>query len=93
MLSDEPHKEFKQVLATHATETTANSNHSLDSFANQMFPTTAYAKQKICIQQGIWKPRALTIRNVYTRICELNAQLVPEDEMKYAFISLCAPDW
>jgi hypothetical protein len=46
--------------------------------------------------------KALMVRNVYTRICELNTQLVsypnqtgllPEDEMKSAFISLCAPEW
>ena len=51
----------------------------------------------------MWKPKILTIRIVYTRICELNAQLVasypnqtgllPEDEMKSAFINLCLPDW
>ena len=50
----------------------------------------------------MWKPKVLTIRNVYTRICELNSQLtsypnqtglLPEDEMKSAFINLCLPDW
>jgi hypothetical protein len=46
MLSHEPLKEFKRVLAAHATETTANSSHSLHSIANQIFPTNAYAKQE-----------------------------------------------
>jgi hypothetical protein len=48
MLSNEPLKEFERVLAlaTHATETIANSNHSLDSVTNQIFPTNVYAKQK-----------------------------------------------
>jgi hypothetical protein len=50
----------------------------------------------------MWKPKVLTIRNVYSRICELNAQLVsylnqsgllPQDEMKSAFINLCLPNW
>jgi hypothetical protein len=50
----------------------------------------------------MWKPRTLTIQNTYTRICELNQQLLsypnqtgllPEDELKSAFISLCSPDW
>jgi hypothetical protein len=49
MLSDEPLKEFEQVLATHPTETIAHSNHSLDSVANQIFSTNAYAKQNIYI--------------------------------------------
>ena len=50
----------------------------------------------------MWKPKALSIRNTYTRICELNQQLLsypnqtgllPEDELKSAFINLCLPDW
>jgi hypothetical protein len=50
----------------------------------------------------MWKPKVLTIRNTYTRICELNQQLLsypnqtgllPEDELKSAFINLCSPDW
>jgi hypothetical protein len=60
------------------------------------------AKQNKCIRQGMWKPKVLTIWNVYTRICELNQKLLsflnqtglmPEDEMKAAFINLCLPDW
>jgi hypothetical protein len=102
MLSDEPLKEFERMMATFATETNANSNRALDAVANTIFPTNAYAKQKKYMRQGMWKPKALTIRNVYTRICELNDQLLsfpnqtglmPEDEMKSAFISLCAPEW
>lgn len=102
LLSDEPLKEFERVLAMHPTETVASTNDSLDSVAIQVFPTNSYAKQKKYIRQGIWKPKALTIRNVYTRLCELNTQLssypnqtglLPEDEMKSAFISLCAPEW
>jgi hypothetical protein len=102
MLSDKPLKEFEQTMATFATETNANSNRALDAVANTIFPTNAYAKQKKDMRQGKWKPKALTIRNLYTRICELNYQLLsfpnqtglmPEDEMKSAFINLCAPDW
>jgi hypothetical protein len=102
MLSDEPLKEFERMLATFSTETNANCNKALDSVAMQIFPTNAYAKQKKYIRQGMWKPKALTIRSCYTRICELNAQLtsypnqtglLPEDEMKSAFINICAPDW
>ena len=102
LLSDEPLKEFERVLETFATETTVNSNKALDSVAVQIFPTNAYAKQKKYIRQGMRKPKVLTIRNVYTRICELNSQLMsypnqtgllPEDEMKSAFINLCSPDW
>jgi hypothetical protein len=102
MLSDEPLKEFERVLATFATETIVNSNRALDAVAIQIFPTNAYAKQKKYLRQGMWKPKILTIRNVYTRICELNSQLAsypnqtglsPEDEMKAAFINLCMPDW
>jgi hypothetical protein len=40
MLSDEPLKEFKRVLVTHP-------KNSLDSLTIQIFPTNAYAKQKI----------------------------------------------
>ena len=76
MLSDEPLKEFKRTLSTFATETNANSNRALDSVATQIFPTNAYAKQKKYLRQGMWKPRTLTIRNTYTRICELNQQLL-----------------
>jgi hypothetical protein len=84
-------------------ETNAHSNHALDAVAIQIFPTNTYAKQKIYIRQGMWKPKVLTIRNVYTtRICELNQQLpsflnqtglMPKDEMQLAFINLCSPDW
>jgi hypothetical protein len=102
LLSDEPLKEFERKLATFATETIANCDLALDSVAHEIFPNNAYAKQKKYIRQGMWKPKALTIRNVYTRICELNEQLssypnqtgkLPEDEMKSAFINLCMPDW
>jgi hypothetical protein len=103
MFTDEPLKEFKRrTMATFATETNANSNRALDAVANTIFPTNAYAKQKKYMRQGMWKPKALTICNVYTRICELNDQLLsfpnqtglmPEDERKSAFINLCAPDW
>jgi hypothetical protein len=102
LLSDEPLKEFESKLATFATETVANCNLALDAVAIQIFPNNAYAKQKKYLRQGMWKPRALTIRNVYTRICELNNQLLsypnqtgvlPEDELKSAFINICLPDW
>jgi hypothetical protein len=102
MLSDEPLKEFERTLSTFATETTANSNRALDAVAATIFPTNAYAKQKKYLRQGMWKPRAISIRNTYTRICELNDQLssypnqtglLPDDELKSAFINLCSPDW
>jgi hypothetical protein len=103
LLWDEPAKEFERVvLATHPTETVASNNNSLDSVAVQIFPTNAYAKQKKYVRQGIWKPKALTIRNTYTRICKLNAQLdsypnqsrlLPVEELKSAFISPCALKW
>jgi hypothetical protein len=102
MLSDKPSKEFKRVLATFTTEMNANSYRALDAVSLQIFPTNAYTKQKKYIRQGMWKPKVLTIRNVYTRICELNNQLLsfpnqtglmPEDKMKSAFINLCSPDW
>jgi hypothetical protein len=102
MLSNEPLKEFKHVLATFATEPNVHSNYALDAVAIQIFPTNTYAKQKIYIRQGMWKPKVLTIWNVYTRICELNQQLLsfpnqtrlmPKDEMKLAYINLCSPDW
>jgi hypothetical protein len=44
----------------------------------------------------------MTIRNTYTRVCELNAQLLsypnqtgvlPEDELKSAFINILTTDW
>jgi hypothetical protein len=91
------------MLATFATEMIVKKNHVLDSVAVQIFPTNAYAKQKKHIlRQGMWKPKILMICNAYTRICELNAQLVsypnqtgllPEDEIKLAFINLCSPGW
>jgi hypothetical protein len=102
LLSDEPLKEFERKLSTFATETNANCNLALDAVAIQIFPNNAYAKQKKYLRQGMWKPKALTIRNTYTRICELNEQLtsypnqtglLPEDEMKSAFINICMPDW
>jgi hypothetical protein len=39
MLSDDPLKEFEQVLVTCPTEMITNSNHSLDSATNQIFPS------------------------------------------------------
>jgi hypothetical protein len=102
LLSDEPLKEFERILATFPVETVINCNLALNAVANQVFPNNAYAKQKKYLRQGMWKPRALTIRNVYTRICELNQQLLsfpnqtgvlPEDELKSAFINICLPNW
>jgi hypothetical protein len=70
--------------------------------AIQVFPNNACAKQKKHLRQGVWKPKVLTIRNNYTRACELNAQLLnfpnqtgalPVNELKSAFISICAPEW
>jgi hypothetical protein len=49
----------------------------------------------------MWKPKALNIRNTYTRVCELNAQLLnfpnqtgvlPVNELKSAFINICTPE-
>jgi hypothetical protein len=102
LLSDEPLSQFETRLATYATETNANCNLALDAVAVQIFPNNAYAKQKKYLRQGMWKPRALTIRNVYIRLCELNNQLtsypnqtgiLPEDELKSAFINICLPEW
>ena len=102
LLSDEPLKEFERKLATLTSETNANCNIALDAVALQIFPNNAYAKEKKYLRQGMWKPKVLSIRNVYTRICELNQQLIsyphqsgllPDDEMKSAFINICLPDW
>jgi hypothetical protein len=102
LLSDEPLKEFERMLATFPVQTQANCNLALDAVALLIFPTNACAKQKKHIRQGLWKPKALTVRNIHTRISKLNAQLasfpfqtglLPEDEMKSAFINLCLPDW
>jgi hypothetical protein len=102
LLTDEPLKEFERALATFATNTVERCKLSFDTVAETIFPANAYAKQKKYIRQGMWKPRTLTIRKVYTRLCELNAQLLsypnqtgvlPEDEMKSAFINILAPDW
>jgi hypothetical protein len=102
LLSDEPLSQFETRLATHATETNANCNLALDAVAVQMFPNNACTKQKKCLRQSMWKPRALTIRNVCVRLCELNNQLtscpnqtgaLPEDELKSAFINACLPEW
>jgi hypothetical protein len=102
MFSDEPLKEFERTLSTFATKTNANSNRALDKVATKIFPTNAYAKQKKYLRQGTWKPRVLSIRNTYTQICELNQQfasypnqtgLLPDNELKSAFINLCSPDW
>jgi hypothetical protein len=100
-LSGEPLSQFETRLATCATETNAHCNLALDAVAVQIFPTNAHAKQKKCLRQGMWKPRAPTIRNIYVRLCELNNQLasypnqtgvLPEDEMKSAFINVCLPE-
>jgi hypothetical protein len=102
LLSYEPLKEFERMLATFPVQTQANCNLALDVVALLVFPTNACAKQKKHIRQGLWKPKALTVRKVCTRISKLNAQLtsfpfqtglLPEDEMKSAFIDLCLPDW
>jgi hypothetical protein len=100
--SDKPSSQFETRLATHVTETNANYNLALDAVAVQTFPNNAHAKQKKHLRQGMWKPRALTIRNVCVRLCELNNQLtsypnqtgvLPEDELKSAFINMCLPKW
>jgi hypothetical protein len=103
LLSDEPLKEFESQIAKFATETIAHCNEALNAVAAvQVFPNNAYAKQKKYLRQGMWKPKNLTVRNTYTRVCELNAQLLnfpnqtgalPVDELKSAFINLCSPDW
>jgi hypothetical protein len=102
LLSDEPLNNFETRLATFPTETNAYCEQALDAVSIQIFPNNAYAKQKKYLRQGMWKPRALTIRNVYTRVCELNNQLLsypnqtgilPEDELKSAFINICLPEW
>jgi hypothetical protein len=50
----------------------------------------------------MWKPKVLTTRNVYTRICKLNQHLLSypnqsgllaDDELKLAFLNLCLPNW
>jgi hypothetical protein len=102
-LSDEPLKEFESQIANFATETIAHCNEALNAVAAiQVFPNDACAKQKKHLRQGAWKPKALTMRNAYTRVCELNAQLLnfpnqtgvlPVDELKSAFINICAPEW
>ena len=86
----------------HATETVVHCNEALDAVARQIFPNNAHAKQKKYLRQGMWKPKALTIRQTCTRINELNNQLssypnqtgaLPEDELKSAFINICLPEW
>jgi hypothetical protein len=65
-------KEFERKLTTFATETVERCNLSLDTVVETIFPTNAYARQKKYLGQGLWKPRALTIRKVYTILmCEL----------------------
>jgi hypothetical protein len=44
--------------------------------AMQVFPNNACARQKNYFRQGVWKPKALTVRDTCTRVCELNAQLL-----------------
>jgi hypothetical protein len=101
-LSDKPLSQFDTRLATHATETNANCTLALDAVPVQIFPNNACAKQKKYQHQGVWKPRALTIRNVHIRLCELNNQLtsypnqtgvLPENELKSTFINTCLPEW
>jgi hypothetical protein len=101
-LSDKPLSQFDTRLATHATETNANCTLALDAVPVQIFPNNACAKQKKYQYQGVWKPRALTIRNVHIRLCELNNQLtsypnqtgvLPENELKSTFINTCLPEW
>jgi hypothetical protein len=86
------------------SETIAHCNEALNAVAAlQVFPNDAHAKQKKCLlRQGMWKQKALTVRNRHTRVCELNAQLLnfpnqtgalPVDELKSAFINVCAPEW
>jgi hypothetical protein len=102
LLSDEPLSQFETRLAKHATETNANCNLALDAVAVQTFPNIAHTRQKKHLRQGVWKPRALTVQNVHVRLCELNNQLtsypnqtgvLPEDELKSAFINRCLPEW
>jgi hypothetical protein len=102
LLVDEPLREFEKKLTEFTTETNAHSDQALDAVALQIFPNNAYAKQKKYLRQGMWKPRTMTIRNTYTRVCELNVQLLsypnqtgvlPEDELKSAFINILTPDW
>jgi hypothetical protein len=102
LLSDKSLSQFDTRLATYATETNANCTLALDAVAVQIFPKDAHAKQKKYLRQGMWKPRALTIRNVCVRLCELNNQLtsypnqtgvLPENELKSAFINMCLPEW
>jgi hypothetical protein len=102
-LSDEPLKEFESQIANFATETIAHCNEALHAVAViQVFPNNACAKQKKHFRQGMWKPKALATRNTHTRFCELNAQLLnfpnqtgvlPVNELKSAFINICAPEW
>jgi hypothetical protein len=66
-------------------------------------PMCMQAKQKKHLCQGMWKPKTLTIRKTYTRMCKLNTQLAnypnqtgllpEEDELKAAFINIFAPNW
>jgi hypothetical protein len=103
LLSDEPLKEFESQIANFATEPIAHCNEALNAVAAiQVFPNNACAKQKTHLRQGVWKPKALTIRNTHTRVCELNAQLfnfpnqtgvLPVNQLKSAFINICAPEW
>lgn len=81
LLSEEPLKEFERILATSPLETQANCNLALDAVAVLIFPNK---QKKICDKRDcgsqrsssqLWKPKVLTIRNVCTRLHELNAQL------------------
>ena len=89
-------------MATFATKRIVHCNAALDAVALLTPPNNACAKQKKHLRQRMWKPKALTICNTCTRICELNNQLLshpnqtgvlPEDELKSAFIDICMPDW
>jgi hypothetical protein len=65
LLSDEPPKEFERMLATFPLQTQeANCNLALDAVALIIFPANACAKQKKHVRQGLWKPKALTARNI-----------------------------
>jgi hypothetical protein len=71
LLSNEPLKEFERMLATFPLQTQANCNLALDAVALIIFPANAHAKQKKYVRQGLWKPKALTVRNINARISEL----------------------
>jgi hypothetical protein len=75
LLSDKSLKEYERMLATFPLQTQANCNLALNAAALLIFPANPYAKQKKYIRQGLWKWKALTVRNICARISELNTQL------------------